>query len=154
MISRCGLVGPMCSSMEMDLWVLAMCSSVEMDLLVLCVPPWKWTCGSYPGFLCGSGFVGSTCIVSPCWKLACASYYKERAYSTPEILSTLVSRFGQQDASLSDIRTLSICFLVLLDSSVLTNWLKSANQISSCTRSTWKFSSNRARLTSSEMVPG
>ena len=32
---RCGLVGPVCA------W------SVDVDLLVLCVPPWKWICGSY-----------------------------------------------------------------------------------------------------------
>ena len=65
-------MGPMCSSVEMELCILCvppwnglvgpMCFSVEMDFLVLCVPLWKWTCGSY-GFLCGSGFVGSTCTV-------------------------------------------------------------------------------------------
>ena len=42
-------------------------------------------------------------------KLACATTKKEPV--TPDILSTLVSRFGQQDASLADIRTLSICLL-------------------------------------------
>ena len=47
-----GLVGRMCSSVEMDLWC-----SVEMELWVLCVPQWKWTCESYV-FLSGSGLVG------------------------------------------------------------------------------------------------
>ena len=60
-----------------------------------------------------------------------------------------MSRFGQQDASLSDIlKQYPSVFLVLLDSSILMNWLKSMNQIL-CTRSTWKFSLNGARMTSS-----
>ena len=42
-------------------------------------------------------------------KLACPTVKKEPI--TPEILSTLVSKFGQQDASLSDIRTLCACLL-------------------------------------------
>ena len=42
-------------------------------------------------------------------KLACATTKKEPI--TPEILSTLVTKCGQQDASLSDIRTLSVCLL-------------------------------------------
>ena len=40
------------------------------------------------------------------------SYGKEQKEPiTPEILSTLVSKVGQQDASLSDIRTLCACLL-------------------------------------------
>ena len=42
-------------------------------------------------------------------KLACPMVKKEPI--TPEILSTLVSKFGQPDASLSDIRTLCACLL-------------------------------------------
>ena len=42
-------------------------------------------------------------------KLAYPTVKKEPI--TPEILSTLVSKFGQQDASLSDIRTLCVCLL-------------------------------------------
>ena len=42
-------------------------------------------------------------------KLACPMTKKEPI--TPEILSTPVSKFGQQDASLSDIRTLCACLL-------------------------------------------
>ena len=41
-------------------------------------------------------------------KLACPTVKKEPI--APEILSTLVSRFGQQDASLSDIRTCLLGF--------------------------------------------
>ena len=72
---------------------------------------------------------------------------------TPEILSTFVSRFGQKDAPLSDIRTLSVC-LVLQGFSASMKWLEFVNQTLLCTRSTWKFSSNLAKLTNSEMVPG
>ena len=50
-------------------------------------------------------------------KLACATTKKEPI--TPEILLTLVSKFGQQDASLSDIRTLTICLLGFAGFSVL-----------------------------------
>ena len=69
-------------------------------------------------------------------KLACATTKKEPI--TPEILSTLVSRFGQQlqDASLSDIRTLSICLLGFAGFFCFDELAKSANQISSCTRNT------------------
>ena len=42
-------------------------------------------------------------------KLACATTKKEPI--TLKILSTLVSRFGQKDAPLSDIPTLSVCLL-------------------------------------------
>lgn len=42
-------------------------------------------------------------------KLACPTIKKEPI--TTEILSTLVSKFGQQDASLSDVRTLCACLL-------------------------------------------
>ena len=42
-------------------------------------------------------------------KLACPMVKKKPI--TPEILSTLVSKFGQQDASLSDIHTLCACLL-------------------------------------------
>ena len=42
-------------------------------------------------------------------KLACPTTKKEPI--TPEILLTLVSKFGQQDALLSDIRTLCACLL-------------------------------------------
>ena len=41
--------------------------------------------------------------------LACATTKKEPI--TPDIISTLVPRFGQQDASLADIHTLSVCLL-------------------------------------------
>ena len=41
--------------------------------------------------------------------LACATSKKEPI--TPAIFAELVSRFGQHDASLSDIRTLTICLL-------------------------------------------
>ena len=42
-------------------------------------------------------------------KLASSTLKKEPI--TPQILSTLVARFGAADASLSDIRTLTICLL-------------------------------------------
>ena len=42
-------------------------------------------------------------------KVACTTSKMEPI--TPEILSTLVSRFGQQDASLSEVRTLTICLI-------------------------------------------
>ena len=61
-----GLVGPMCSVMDMDLWVLFGCHNGcgLIDLWVLCVFKWKWTCGSHVvpqvNWTCGSPILANS----------------------------------------------------------------------------------------------
>ena len=67
-----GLVGPMCSVMDVDLWVLFGCHNGcgLIDLWVLCVFKWKWTCGSHVvpqgNWTCGSYvFLNGCGLVGP-----------------------------------------------------------------------------------------